>query len=82
MIHKHNLKHQTIFHAINKKEIQEIITYEVIVDCYDDDEEANIGWAIFLSENIYYPFEAEYEVKKKRWFKILEEGNRNGERNG
>ncbi|MBL4648504.1 MAG: hypothetical protein JKY03_02150 [Aureispira sp.] len=58
---------------LTKEEIQKIITYEVIVDCYDDDE-ANIGWAIFLSENINYPFEAKYQVKKKNgsnfWKKV------------
>lgn len=47
-----------------QKEIQKIIDYEIVVDCYTD-EEVNMGWAIFLSENINYPFEAEYKVKTK-----------------
>lgn len=48
---------------LTTEEIENIITYEVIVDCYDD-YEVNMGWAIYMTENISYPFEAECEVRK------------------
>lgn len=55
---------------LTKQQIQERIDYEIIVDCYDEDE-ANYGWEIFMLENINYPFEAEYQVKfangKREW---------------
>ncbi|MFK7946869.1 MAG: calcium-binding protein [Saprospiraceae bacterium] len=63
---------------LTKKQIEEIITYEVEVDCYSD-EEANMGWAIFMTDNIHYPFEAEYLVRKrsgeKKWRKVTVVGN-------
>ena len=69
---------------LTKAEIQEIITYEVIVDCYTDDE-ANMGWAIYMDENIFYPFEAEYQVKKKDgkrlWTKVMVVGNETNDSN-
>ena len=38
-----------------------------------------MGWAIYMEENIYYPFEAEYQVKKKDgkrlWSKVSVIGN-------
>lgn len=49
---------------LTKKEIDQIINDQIEVDC-DTDEEANIGWAIYLEENISYPFSAEYFLKKK-----------------
>ncbi|WKN41847.1 calcium-binding protein [Tunicatimonas pelagia] len=58
---------------LTKEEVQEIIDYEIVVDCYTE-EEANMGWAIYMEENISYPFEAEYEVKKRpgerQWKKV------------
>jgi len=69
---------------LTNTEIEEIITYEVVVDCYSDDE-ANMGWAIYMEENIYYPFEAEYQVKKKDgkklWSKVTVVGNETDESN-
>ncbi|MFK7980040.1 MAG: calcium-binding protein [Saprospiraceae bacterium] len=69
---------------LTKAEIEEIITYEVVVDCYSD-EEANMGWAIYMEESIYYPFEAEYQVKKKDgkrlWSKVKVVGNKTDESN-
>ncbi len=63
---------------LTKAEIEEIITYEIIVDCYSE-EEANTGWDIYMGENIIYPFEAEYQVKKKDgkrfWSKVKVVGN-------
>jgi len=56
---------------LTKEEIQEIIDYEVIVDCYDE-YEMNTGWAIYMDENINYPFEALYEVKYSSGKKELE----------
>ena len=48
---------------LTKKEIENIIVDEVIVDCYDE-QEVKMGWAIFMTDNINYPFEAEYDLKK------------------
>lgn len=48
---------------LTKEEIQEIIEDEIIVDAYSDDE-VRVGWAIYMSENLIFPFEADYEVKK------------------
>ncbi len=65
-------------------EIEEIIDYEIIVDCYEE-EEVNMGWAIYMEENIYYPFEAEYQVKKKDgkrlWSNVKVVGNETDESN-
>lgn len=65
-------------------EIEEIINDEIVVDCYDD-VEVNMGWAIYMEENIYYPFEAEYQVKKKDgkrlWSKVEVVGNETNESN-
>ena len=49
---------------LTKDEIEHIIAYEIEVDCYDE-YEANMGWAIYMEENIFYPFEAEYLVRKR-----------------
>ncbi len=66
------------------KEIEKIIVYEVVVDCYSD-EEANMGWAIYMEENMNYPFEAEYQVKKndgeKYWQKAIVVNNESDESN-
>ena len=67
---------------LTEEEIRYIIDYEVIVDCYDDDE-VNMGWGIYMGENISYPFEAEYEVKKKsglrEWQKVKVVNNKTDE---
>jgi len=69
---------------LTKVEIEEIIIDEIIVDCYSDDE-VNMGWAIYMEENISYPFEAEYQVKKKddkrHWSKVTVVGNETDESN-
>ncbi|AFM03480.1 hypothetical protein Fleli_1035 [Bernardetia litoralis DSM 6794] len=49
--------------ALTEKEIEEIITNEIIVDAYTD-QEANTGWGIYMEENINFPFEAEYLVRR------------------
>ena len=58
---------------LTEEEIQKIIDYEVIVDCYTD-EEVSMGWAVYMIDNLNYPFEAEYLVKKKsgesKWRKV------------
>jgi len=58
---------------LSKEEIRNIIEDEIIVDCYDE-EETNMGWAIYMEDNINYPFEAEYLVKRrsgeKQWKKV------------
>jgi len=49
---------------LTKEEIEKIIDDEIVVDCYSE-EEANMGRAIYMEDHINYPFEAEYEVRKK-----------------
>lgn len=69
---------------LTKAEIEEIIDDEIIVDCYGD-EEVNLGWATYMGDNIFYPFEAEYQVKKKNgkriWSKIKVIGNETNDSN-
>ncbi|MCG8332279.1 MAG: calcium-binding protein [Chitinophagales bacterium] len=69
---------------LTKSEIQEIIEDKIIVDCYDE-EEVNLGWAIFMEDNIHYPFEAEYQVKFKNgkhlWTKVKVINNESSESN-
>jgi hypothetical protein len=63
---------------LTEKEIQEIIENEIIVDCYTD-EEVEMGWATYMEENLSFPFEAEYLVRKasgaNEWKKIGIIGN-------
>lgn len=63
---------------LSEEEIEDIIVDEITVDCYSD-EEVEMGWAIFLTDNITYPFEAEYNVCKKDkttvWEKVKVIGN-------
>lgn len=58
---------------LSEAEIRKIIEEEITVDCYED-EEINVGWAVFLEDNISYPFEAEYEAKfktgKHKWTRV------------
>jgi len=58
---------------LTSEQIQEIITYQIVVDAYTDDE-ANNGWAIYMEENLHYPFTAEYRVRKRNgkshWQKV------------
>ena len=41
---------------------QDIIDYEIIVDCYDEYEMA-MGWFYYLSENMSFPFKAKISVE-------------------
>ncbi len=69
---------------ITKNEIKEIIENEIVVDCYGD-EEVSLGWAVYMEENIFYPFEAEYKVKwknkKSSWKKIIVINNETSQSN-
>lgn len=69
---------------LTPEEIQKIIVYEIIVDCYSEDEE-NLGWAIFMEDNIEYPFEADYKIKcsngKNLWKKVSAVNNLTNESN-
>ena len=69
---------------LTKEQIRNIIEDEVIVDCYHE-EEANVSWAIYMEDNMYYPFEAEYQVKKsngeKHWKKVTVVNNETDESN-
>ncbi|MEM9887636.1 MAG: calcium-binding protein [Bacteroidota bacterium] len=49
---------------LTASEIERIIDDEIVVDCYTQ-EEVNVGWAIFMEENLNFPFEAEYLLEKK-----------------
>ena len=53
----------------------------MVVDCYDE-HEAEMGWAIFMSENINYPFIAEYEVRKASGERHVEKANVIGSESG
>lgn len=68
---------------LTKEEIEIIIADEIVVDCYT--EEVNMGWAIYMEENLHYPFEAEYLVKKKsgksQWRKVSVVNNETDESN-
>jgi len=76
--------HNVLNMKLTKKEIEQIIDYEIVVDCYSK-EEANMGWAIYMEDNIFYPFEAEYLVKKKsgknEWKKVIVIDNETDESN-
>ena len=67
---------------LTKKEIENIIDYEVVVDCYTE-EEANMGWAIYMEKSLNYPFDAEYLVRKKtgenQWRKVSVINNKTDE---
>lgn len=56
--------------SLSKAEIRRIIENEIIVDCYDDDE-IYVGWGTYMDDNIFFPFEAEYNVRsrngKNKW---------------
>ena len=49
---------------MTEAEIQKIIDYEVVVDCYDDDE-VHMGWYYFMAESLKFPFRAETTIKKR-----------------
>lgn len=59
--------------ALTEQEIDDIIHYEIIVDAYEDFE-VYMGWAIYMEENLIFPFEAEYLVRKasgaNEWKKV------------
>lgn len=67
---------------LTSEQIQEIITYQIVVDAYSEDE-ANMGWAIYMKENLHYPFTAEYEVRKRdgtsSWKEVTVIGNETDE---
>lgn len=46
------------------EEIRHKITYEIIVDCYDDFE-VNTGWYYFFEEALEFPFEEEIAIKTR-----------------
>lgn len=48
---------------MTKKEMQHIIDYEIIVDCYDEIEQS-MGWYYYLEENIEFPFKATAQLRK------------------
>ncbi len=43
---------------------QKRIDYEVIVDCYDDDEVA-MGWYYYFSDNLVFPIPATVQLKQR-----------------
>jgi hypothetical protein len=48
----------------SKKEYQQIIYDEIMVDCYGEEEEI-AAWDVYLGDNLLFPFTAEFPVKKK-----------------
>lgn len=63
---------------LTKEQIEHIIDYEILLDAYGD-AEANMGWQTYMGDNMFYPFEAEYLLKrpntKPEWRKIKVIGN-------
>ena len=55
---------------LTNKEIENIIEDEIVVDCYSDDE-VNMGWEVFMEDNIHYPFEADYLIRKRNNNRVL-----------
>jgi len=49
---------------IKDKEREHRITYEIIVDCYNEEERSS-GWHCYLDENLKFPFQAEC-IKERR----------------
>lgn len=49
---------------MTKAEMQHKISYQIIVDCYED-HEVNMGWFYFFQDEVNYPFEAEITVKNR-----------------
>lgn len=47
-----------------KDAIQYRITYEIIVDCYDD-HEVKMGWYYYMEEKLGFPFHATVDIKKR-----------------
>ena len=70
--------------TLSNKEIRIIIEDEITVDCYGD-EEINLGWAVYMEDNIFYPFEAEYKVRfkngKNQWSKVRVVSNESSQAN-
>lgn len=48
---------------MTKKEMQRKIDYEIVVDCYNEDEVSS-AWYIYLEDNIAFPFEAVVQREK------------------
>lgn len=48
--------------TLSEEEIQKIIEDEIQVDAYSETE-INMGWEIFMDEQLSYPFEADYMIK-------------------
>ncbi len=49
---------------LTPKEIQNIIDYEIVVDCYDE-YEISMGWYETMNDRLNFPFEATATLTKK-----------------
>lgn len=49
---------------LNNPEREHRIFYEIIVDCYDE-EEQKMGWYYYMEEKLHFPFEAQIILRKK-----------------
>lgn len=49
---------------LTNEEMQHRIDYEILVDCYDDDE-FSMGWFYFFEEALEFPFKATAQLKKR-----------------
>ena len=58
---------------LTQSKIETIISEEVEVDCYHEDEAA-MSWYYYLTDGLSFPFEAEYLQKKRNgdtdWVKV------------
>lgn len=48
--------------TLSEEEIEKIIEEEIEVDAYSE-MEINMGWEIYMDEQLNYPFEADYLIK-------------------
>lgn len=49
---------------------QKRINYEIIVDCYTDDE-VNMGWYYYFEDNLHFPFKVYTPIKRKGQTAVL-----------
>ncbi len=49
---------------MTEEKMNEIIGYEIIVDCHDEDEIKN-SWFHYLQDELRFPFEAEIAIKNR-----------------
>ena len=49
---------------MKNKEREKRIHNEIIVDCYDEDEQ-KMGWYYYMEEKLHFPFKAKFILRKR-----------------